>query len=82
VNNPLIKSGPGADSGLVILRAVTNACAGGDCPTIYVTDRGTVVVQGYLVRPEDAGVSIPDGEVLVEIPPGLLATAVEGMTQP
>jgi hypothetical protein len=46
------------------------ACYGGTCPTIYDTDRGTVVVQGWKVV--DADVEVPDGEALVEIPRELL----------
>jgi hypothetical protein len=48
-------------------------CAHGDCPTVYETDRGTVVVQGYPVDPAAVGLSVPAGESLVEIPAELLA---------
>jgi hypothetical protein len=41
-------------------------CRDGTCPTIYASDRGTIVVQGYLVA--DAEVNVPEGEALVEIP--------------
>src|SRR5215813_3483699 len=81
VMNPFMKPGADAATGTVVLRAVANECSGGECPTVYVTDRDTVVVQGYLLRPEAAGVSVPDGEVLVEIPPDLLATAVRTLSQ-
>jgi hypothetical protein len=77
-----MKPGAEAATGSVVLRAVANGCSGGECPTVYVTDRNTVVVQGYLLQPETAGISLPDGEFLVEIPPGLLAEAVEGLAQP
>jgi hypothetical protein len=49
------------------------SCYGGSCPTIYDTDRGTVVVQGWKVT--DADVEVPDGETLVEIPAELLRSA-------
>jgi hypothetical protein len=45
-------------------------CFDGTCPTIYKTDRGTFVVQGYTVA--DAAVTPPEGEALVEIPAELL----------
>lgn len=45
-------------------------CGGGDCPTVYTTDRGTVAVQGYVVE-HPAG----EGEAVVEIPLALLREA-------
>lgn len=46
-------------------------CAGGRCPTVYATDRGTLVVQGYVVS-DETGLELPDGEAIVEIPRSLL----------
>lgn len=63
----------GSGSGLEL---VTTLCGGGSCPTVYRTNRGTLVVQGYTVAPADAGIELPDGELLVEIPAELLAAAV------
>lgn len=57
------------------LTRVAKICPADDCPTVYVTNRGTVVVQGYVVDSDEAGLRLPDGERLVEIPPELLATA-------
>lgn len=46
------------------------------CPTVYTTDRGTLVVQGYTLSTEDlAEINIPDGESAVEIPLSLLQEA-------
>jgi hypothetical protein len=46
------------------------------CPTIYATDRGTVVVQGYTLAPAEAGqIGLPAGESAVEIPASLLEEA-------
>ena len=46
----------------------------GDSPTLYRTDRGSWVVQGWVVT--DPGVlgvmNIPDGETCVEIPDRLV----------
>jgi len=50
----------------------TSGCTGGDCPTIYRTDRGTFVVQGNLVNPSEVtDLSVPKNEGLVEIPAAL-----------
>jgi hypothetical protein len=54
---------------------VASLCGVGECPTVYTTHRNTIVVQGYAVAPEDAGVTTPAGEFLVEIPASLLALA-------
>lgn len=50
------------------------------CPNLYETDRGTYVVQGYVVTDPEALAAIrerglPDGETVVEIPKELLAFA-------
>jgi hypothetical protein len=43
------------------------------CPTINLTDRGTYVVQGYLVAGIDLGRDVPaPGEAIVEVPTSLL----------
>lgn len=55
---------------MVKLTRRAGMCRDGTCPTIYDTDRGTVVVQGYVVR--DSDVIPPEGEALVEIPAELL----------
>ena len=44
------------------------------CPTVYATDRGSIVVQGYIVRDAE-NVEVPSGEALVEIPIDLLREA-------
>ncbi|MFJ2777751.1 hypothetical protein [Kitasatospora sp. NPDC087315] len=46
-------------------------CDNGDCPTVYVTDRGTIAVQGY-----DIDHATPTGESVVEIPEAVLREAV------
>lgn len=52
-------------------------CSGGTCPTVFATDRGTIVVQGYIVDSAEAGIQVPAGEQLVEIPQDLLLRAVQ-----
>lgn len=56
-------------------------CTGGTCPTVYATDRGTVVVQGKALTDEEAlaQVAVPDGEALVEVSIALLVEAVRGV---
>jgi len=51
-------------------------CSGGTCPTIYATDRGTVVVQGERVTDHDAlaAMDLPAHETAVEVPAWLLAS--------
>jgi hypothetical protein len=46
-------------------------CEGGTCPTVYATDRGTLVVQGTTVTDAE-GVNVPGHESLVEVPAELL----------
>jgi hypothetical protein len=59
------------------LRVLAGRCGTGSCPTVYGTDRETVVVQGYVVNGGDAGVEVPDGERLVEIPTEILLAAAD-----
>jgi hypothetical protein len=58
------------------LEIVTTYCSSNTCPTVYRSDKGTLVVQGYTVTADRAGVNLPDGEMLVEIPAELLREAV------
>jgi hypothetical protein len=59
------------------LTIVTSVCGTGSCPTVYRTDRDTYLVQGTIVTAEAAGLDLPAGEQLVEIPAGLLAEAAK-----
>jgi len=61
--------------GPVALKHLATFCGAGTCPTLYETDRGTYVVQGYVVG-SDVGIDVPEGESLVEIPAELIAEAV------
>jgi hypothetical protein len=55
-----------------LVRVATFACGSGGCPTIFAADDDSVVVQGYVVDAAEAGVDLPDGELLVRIPRSLL----------
>jgi hypothetical protein len=65
---------PSISSDLALDHVVT-VCGAGSCPTVYRTNRGTLVVQGYAVEGRTVGVDVPAGELLVEIPVGLLEQA-------
>ncbi|MEV4352416.1 hypothetical protein AB0J83_48825 [Actinoplanes sp. NPDC049596] len=58
------------------LRVIANKCTSGMCPTVYQTDVGSLVVQGYAVSAELSGIDLPAGEQLVEIPFELLDEVV------
>lgn len=53
---------------------LVSTCDVKDCPTIYATDRGTLLVQGE--TPSDHGLTIPAHETVVEIPAELLLDLV------
>jgi hypothetical protein len=40
------------------------------CPGVFATDRGTIVVQGYVITDSEAlaQLNLPNGETAVEIP--------------
>ncbi|MDP8931449.1 MAG: hypothetical protein M3O70_23485 [Actinomycetota bacterium] len=47
------------------VRKVAGTCHDGTCPTVYVTDTGSVVVQGYAVSQAD-GLTLSEGEQAVD----------------
>ena len=49
----------------------------GGCPTLYATDRGTFVVQGWRFTDAEAlaSMDVPEHETAVEIPAALLRHA-------
>jgi hypothetical protein len=73
-------TGDGGQSSIRPLQAVANKCTSGQCPTVYTTGAGTVVVQGFAVSSDRAGIDLPEGEMLVEIPLDLLAEAVRNLS--
>jgi hypothetical protein len=62
-------------SDTLTLDHVTTVCGAGSCPTVYRTNRGTLVIQGYVVTGSDVGLNLPAGENLVEVPAALLTEA-------
>ena len=72
MNNDLQGASSSASlSSTVTLQRIAG-CGAGDCPTVYKTDRDTFVVQGYRFEPAQAGVDVPEGEQMVEIPTSLV----------
>lgn len=73
VNNDLTTT-PGATTPTpaVTLELVAGRCDAGECPTVYRTGRDTFVIQGFTFEPAKAGMAVPDGEGMVEIPAQLL----------
>jgi hypothetical protein len=65
--------------GAPTITLMTTLCASATCPTVYRTDRDTVVIQGYTVVAGDVGVELPEGERLVEIPADLLLAAARDL---
>lgn len=59
---------------------VASLCSSGSCPAVYRRDGDTVLVQGYAVSSADAGVEVPAGELLVEIPAALLLDAARTLS--
>jgi hypothetical protein len=59
------------------LEVLAGQCTGGTCPTVYRRDSHSVVVQGYALTGKAAGVDLPDGEHLVEIPVDVLLAAAD-----
>ena len=57
------------------IEIMTKLCADNSCPTVYRTSRDTLVIQGYAVDAEEAGVGVPPNERLVEVPVELLRAA-------
>jgi hypothetical protein len=53
-----------------------SGCGNGPCPAVYETDNGTIVVQGFHVDPDKAGLALPPGENAVEIPRYILERAL------
>jgi len=64
----------------VTLDLVAELCGAGECPTVYRTDRGTLVIQGYQFDPAQAGTSVPAGEQMVEIPAELIARYLSNLS--
>ncbi len=60
------------------VRRVSVGCEGGDCPTVYVSDRGTVVFQGDVVASAE-GLRLGQGEHAVELPLDVVKSAIPAL---
>lgn len=56
------------------LRLLGSNSTGGQSPTLYETDRGTYVIQGWKVADTEAlsAMNIPNHETAIEVPKALL----------
>lgn len=54
---------------------ISDGCQGGECPTVYVSEHGTVVFQGYVVTGVD-GLTLSPGEQAVELPLEVVRSAL------
>lgn len=61
------------------LRKVAGSCRNDDCPTVYVSDRGTVVFQGDAVTAAH-GLRLGTGEQAVELPMSLVLEAMNELS--
>lgn len=58
------------------LTNVATLCPDGNCPAVYLTDRGTLMVRGYAVdSSRQTEIVVVPGEAVVEIPQELVARA-------
>ena len=56
-----------------IKKIFDSGCGDGNCPTIYQTDRGTLLMQGYVLSTEEkTKLNIAENEDIVEIPSDFL----------
>ncbi|MFC4630476.1 hypothetical protein ACFO6V_19685 [Promicromonospora alba] len=60
--------------GTMLVRKLVSSCEEGDCPTLYATDRETLLVQGE--TPLGHGLTLPGHETVVEIPMELIRKAI------
>lgn len=58
-----------------------SGCDNGTCPAVYVSDRGTAVVQGTPVTTDTEGLTLGDGESAVELPPEIVLGAVVSLAR-
>jgi hypothetical protein len=70
------------DGDIQHLERVAGTCQDGDiCPTIYKTDRGTIVVQGDQLSAASLKlITLPSGETAAEIPTSLLLEAARALS--
>ena len=58
---------------------MVSGCENGTCPAVYVSDRGTAVVQGFPVDNGTEGLNLGYGEAAVELPPDVVLEAVSAL---
>jgi hypothetical protein len=58
-----------------------SGCDNGTCPAVYISDRGTAVVQGTPVATDAEGLTLGDGETAVELPPEIVLGAIAALAR-
>jgi hypothetical protein len=60
-----------------LLRQIAGDCKNGTCPTAYLTDHDTAIVQGKIITDPEAlaALGLPEGETAVEVPVKLIRDA-------
>jgi hypothetical protein len=59
------------------LTRLAGVCTTGTCPTVFLQEPGTLLVQGYTVPPDEVGVDLSEGESLVTVPLDLVVKAIQ-----
>lgn len=62
------------------LTRLAGTCQEDDCPTVFLSDRGTLVLQGDAVTMA-AGLKLGAGEQAVELPVALIREALSALGQ-
>jgi hypothetical protein len=65
----------------VKVRKLTGAdCSDTNCPAVFETEHGTVIVQGMHLLKAVANIHVGPGEALIEIPRAIFISALQAIT--
>lgn len=57
-----------------LTRIAGGSCGRDDCPAVFTTDKGTLVIQGKTLDRQ-----VPEGESVIEVPEAVLREAVRAL---
>jgi hypothetical protein len=57
---------------------LATSCKNGDCPSVYLSDRGTLVIQGDAIAAAN-GMRLGHGEQAVEVPMNIIEEALRAL---
>ncbi|MEV4147875.1 hypothetical protein AB0J40_29705 [Amycolatopsis sp. NPDC049691] len=60
------------------LKKIAGDCKSDDCPAVHLTDRGSLVIVGFIVGADDRPAVCP-GEQVVEVSIGLVREALHAL---